>query len=231
MLTLDAVEFRQGDFRLRADLTVGKGATVAIIGPSGGGKSTLLNCIGGYEPVNAGRVVWDGVDMAGLAPGDRPISLVFQDNNLFPHMTAFDNVAIGIRPDLRLAAAETEQVRAALAAVGLADLALRKPAHLSGGQQSRVALARVLVRRKPLLLLDEPFAALGPALRGEMLDLVAEMVVASGATLLIVTHDPADAKRMAAQTVFVEDGIVHRPVATEKILADPPAALADYLGL
>jgi len=230
MLTLEGLKYRQGDFRLSADMTVQAGATVAIIGPSGGGKSTLLNCIAGYVPVSAGRVVWQGADMAGLAPGDRPISLVFQDNNLFGHMTAYDNVAIGLRPSLRLSGGEVGQVRGALNDVGLADLAARKPASLSGGQQSRVVLARVLVRRKPLLLLDEPFAALGPALRGEMLDLVAEMVADSGATLLMVTHDPADAKRIAGDTIYVEGGVVQAPVATDALMADPPAGLRAYLG-
>lgn len=230
MLTLEGLEYRQDQFRLLADFGIAAGTNTAIIGPSGGGKSTLLNCIAGFAAPTKGRVLWAGNDITDYAPGDRPISMVFQDNNLFPHMTAFENVGVGVQPSLKLTAADRGRVEDALERVGLREMADRKPAALSGGQQSRVALARALVRGKPLLLLDEPFAALGPALRGEMLDLVAELARATGATLLMVTHDPADAKRIAAKTVFVNDGAVHPPVATAELFAEPPAALAAYLG-
>ena len=109
-------------------------------------------------------------------------------------------------------------------------MSARKPAALSGGQQSRVALARVLARSQPLVLLDEPFAALGPALKAEMLDLVAELMTATRATLLMVTHDPKDALRIADQTVLVADGLAHAPVDTNALFADPPEVLRQYLG-
>jgi thiamine transport system ATP-binding protein len=230
MLTLEGLEVVQDEFRLSANLAVKAGGITAVIGPSGGGKSTLLNCIAGFMPPVCGRVDWDGKDITKLAPGDRPISMIFQDNNLFPHMSAFDNVGLGMRPSLRLSGAEQGQVQRALERVGLGDLADRKPAALSGGQQSRVALARVLVRDKPLLLLDEPFAALGPALRGEMLDLVAELAGDSGATVLMVTHEPEDALRIAGETIYIEAGVVQVPVATGALMADPPEGLRAYLG-
>jgi len=230
MLTLDGLFVKQGGFELRADLRVPAGTLSAVLGPSGGGKSTLLGSISGLIAPTSGRVLWDGADLSGLAPGARPVSIIFQDNNLFPHMDAFQNVAIGLHPSLKLNGGEAAQVNDALARVGLSGLAKRKPAALSGGQQSRVTLARVLVRRQPLLLLDEPFAALGPALRAEMLDLVAELVRDAGATLLMVTHDPADALRIASQTIFVDRGAVQPPVPTDALLANPPPALRDYLG-
>ncbi|MEE9427109.1 MAG: ATP-binding cassette domain-containing protein [Paracoccaceae bacterium] len=231
MLTLEGMEHQQDSFHLSASFSLETGTTTAVIGPSGGGKSTLLNCIAGFAKPRRGRVIWNGEELSALNPGERPISSVFQDNNLFPHMSCFENVAIGLRPSLRLTGDETAQVRTALIRVGLAELSDRKPAALSGGQQSRVALARVLVRQRPLLLLDEPFAALGPALRGEMLDLVAELAAVSRATLLMVTHDPSDAKRIAQQTIFVEAGKVHPPVATLDLFAAPPKALEQYLGV
>ncbi len=230
MLTLESLKFRQGTFSLSASLELATGSTTAIIGPSGGGKSTLLNCIAGFGLPQSGRVIWKQSDITILPPGDRPISIIFQDNNLFPHMTAFENVAVGLQSSMRLSQTETACAITALDNVGLCNFSDHKPAALSGGQQSRVALARALARDRPLLLLDEPFAALGPALRTEMLDLVANLVQTTGATLLMVTHDPTDAQRIAAKTIFVNDGRVEQPINTASLLANPPKALTAYLG-
>ncbi len=230
MLTLEGLTVRQGGFELRADFSVRAGAMTAVIGPSGAGKSTLLSAIAGFIRPSAGRVLWQGEDLGPLLPGERPATVIFQDNNLFPHLSAFSNVALGLRPSLKLGPAEGAAVEAALARVGLAGLEGRKPAALSGGQQSRVALARVLVRARPLLLLDEPFAALGPALRAEMLDLVAELARDTQATVLMVTHDPADAEQVAEQVTFVDGGQALAPVPTGQLLAEPPEALRAYLG-
>ena len=228
MLRLEHLDLRQDDFRLQADLTVPAGARVAVIGPSGAGKSTLLMAVAGFFVPAAGRVLWDGQDLAGRAPGDRPLSILFQDQNLFPHLTLAQNLGLGLRADLRLDAGQRARVEEALQRVGLAGMGARKPAQLSGGQVGRAALARALLRERPLLLLDEPFAALGPALKAEMLDLVAEL--ADGATVLMVTHDPADARRFADQTILVADGIAHAPRPTAELFADPPPALRAYLG-
>ncbi|MBD3676974.1 MAG: thiamine ABC transporter ATP-binding protein [Rhodobacteraceae bacterium] len=230
MLTLESLSLTQGDFTLTADLSVEAGARVAIVGPSGGGKTTFLSLIGGFLQPDRGCILWQGRDISRLSPGDRPISMLFQDNNLFPHLTAAQNVGLGLKPSLKLSPEEQDRVDDALTRVGLAGLGGRKPAQLSGGQQGRVALARVLLRAKPLVLLDEPFAALGPALKVEMLDLVKELVESSGATLLMITHDPRDAERIAQQTILVNDGAVSAPVDTATLLRDPPDALRDYLG-
>jgi len=230
MLTLERLRITQGDFRLDADLAVPGGAICAILGPSGAGKSTLLNVIAGFFPATQGRVLWNGVQIDGMPPGDRPVSVVFQDNNLFTHLTAFQNVALGLRPSLKLTPEEAREVGSALAHVGLDGFGSRRPGELSGGQQSRVALARVLVRRKPLVLLDEPFSALGPALRIEMLDLVKEVAGETGATVLIVSHDPGDARRIADLTMYLGEGSAMPPVATGDLFADPPPALMAYLG-
>ncbi len=230
MLRLERVELRQGDFRLRADWGVEPGARVALIGPSGAGKSSLLSAIAGFFPPVAGRILWAGQDIGALPPGDRPLTILFQDQNLFPHLTVAQNVGLGLRPDLRLSAAQQAQVGDALARVGLQGLGGRKPAQLSGGQAGRAALARALLRARPLLLLDEPFAALGPALKAEMLALVAEVAGETGATVLMVTHDPQDARVLAGQTVLVADGLAAPPQDTARLFADPPPALRAYLG-
>ncbi|OIQ33288.1 MAG: thiamine ABC transporter ATP-binding protein [Alphaproteobacteria bacterium MedPE-SWcel] len=230
MLKLDAVTVQKGDFRLQADLQIATGAQVAVIGPSGAGKSTLLEAIAGFLLARDGRILWRGEDITALPPGQRPVAMLFQDGNLFPHLTLRQNVGLGIDANRRLSAAQTDVVSAALARVGLGGMEERKPADLSGGQQSRAALARVLVQGRDLLLLDEPFAALGPALKAEMLDLVAEIVAEKGATLLMVSHDPQDARRIAAEVVLVAEGRALPPLPTAEMLDNPPPALRAYLG-
>lgn len=229
-LTFEAVEVTLGDFRLTADLTLPAGARVAVMGPSGSGKTTLLSLVAGFLAPARGRVLWDGRDLGPLPPGERPVSILFQDQNLFPHLTAAQNVGLGLRPDLRLSAAQRAAVEAALASVGLGGMGGRRPAALSGGQQGRVALARVLLRQRPILLLDEAFAALGPALKDEMLDLLARIAGDSGATVLMVTHDPDDARRFADLGVVVAGGVAHPPAPIGPLFANPPEALADWLG-
>lgn len=230
MLTLDRLVIEQDRFSLSADFACAASGVTAIIGPSGAGKSTLLSAIAGFIAPRQGRILWNGQDLAGTSPGNRPISILFQDQNLFPHLTVAQNLGLGVRPDLRLSGADRNRISAALARVDLAGLEERKPGTLSGGQQSRVALARTLLRARPILLLDEPFAALGPALKKEMLDLVADLARDNSALVLMVSHDPADAARIAQHTVLVADGQALGPFPTGQLLAHPPAALAAYLG-
>lgn len=230
MLRLEDVTIRQADFTLHAALSVPAGAHVAVIGPSGAGKSTFLGAVAGFVPVPSGRIEWDGVDLSARSPSRRPISILFQDNNLFPHLTAFQNIALGLKPSLRVNAAEQHQIEAALARVGLSGFGGRKPAELSGGQQSRVALARVLLRARPLVLLDEPFSALGPAMRSEMLHLVRDICAQTNATLLMVTHDVNDARAIADSTILVAQGQATGPFPTAELLDNPPPVLREYLG-
>lgn len=230
MLRLEGVDIRQGSFALEADFSVVKGSRNAVIGPSGAGKSTLLGAIGGFLEPAGGRLFWGSTDFTHANPGARPIAMLFQDNNLFPHLTVQQNVGLGLRPNLRLSASEHARIDAAIERVGLAGLQVRKPSELSGGQQSRAALARVLVQDKPLILLDEPFAALGPALRQDMLSLVRELVAESGTSLLMVTHAPEDVARVADAVIFVEGGRARAPEPAAALMENPPPALRAYLG-
>ncbi len=230
MLRLEDVVLVQDAFRLTADWAVPPGARVAVIGPSGAGKSTLLSAIAGFLAPVSGRVTWQDRDLADVAPGARPLTMLFQDQNLFPHLTLAQNLGLGLRVDLRLSAAEHAKVSQALERVGLGGMDGRRAAQLSGGQIGRAALARALLRARPLLLLDEPFAALGPALKSEMLALVAEVARENGAAVLMVTHDPRDAIGFSDLTVFVTDGVAQAPVAIADLFASPPPALRAYLG-
>lgn len=230
MLQLDHLILSQGSFRLTADWSAAPGSRIAIMGPSGAGKSTLLAAIAGFLVPSDGRILWQGQDLAGMPPGERPVTILFQDQNLFPHLTVARNLGLGIRPDLRLAASDQVRIDQSLARVGLEGMGSRRPAQLSGGQASRAALARALLRSRPLLLLDEPFAALGPALRAEMLDLVRSVADETGALVLMVTHDPQDALALGGDTAFVANGIVRAPVETRALLADPSPDVQDYLG-
>lgn len=221
------IVLRQDDFTLCADLVVPPGRH-AVIGASGSGKSTLLSLVAGFLAPSQGRLLWQGQDITDMAPGRRPVSILFQTHNLFPHLSVRQNLGMGLRPDLRLDRAQWQRVAQALDQVGLEGLQDRRPGALSGGQQSRVALARVLLRARPLLLLDEPFAALGPALKAEMLALLAQ--IAQGTTVLMVTHDPADARVFAPDTLLVDGGRVHPPQPTGALLDNPPPGLRAYLG-
>ncbi len=226
MLELKDVKLVLGDFRLSANLAIDGPGVTAVIGPSGGGKSTLLSLIAGFQLPDEGRIFWDGSDITDLTPGARPVAMLFQDNNLFPHLDSLSNVALGEVPVARPSQDTKERARDALRKVGLSGLETRKPGALSGGQQSRVALARLLLTKRPVILMDEPFSALGPSQRRDMLALVKELL--PKATILMVTHDPDDA-RQSMQTAVVSDGYVSPPRDTVAVFADPPPILEAYL--
>ena len=230
-IDLNDVAFRYEDMQMQFDLHVEDGECMAVIGPSGAGKSTLLALIAGFERADSGSIRIGGQDVTRLHPSVRPVTMLFQDHNLFAHLDVAANVGLGIHPGLKLTAADRGRVDAALEQVGLAGLAQRLPSQLSGGERQRVALARSLVRDRPVLLLDEPFAALGPALRREMLDLVRALQAARGLTVLLVSHQPEDALYATTRTAFVSDGHVLQVGATRDLLDGAAGTeLRTYLG-
>jgi thiamine transport system ATP-binding protein len=191
----------------------------------------LLNLVAGFETPQSGRVLIDGRDVTGAPPSSRPVSMVFQENNLFAHLSVEQNVGLGRSPALKLGEGDRAAVRQALARTGLAGKEKRLPRELSGGERQRVALARVLVRERPVLLLDEPFASLGPALREDMLDLVAGLQAERAMTVLFVTHQPEDARRIAQAVVFLEDGTVAASgPAADFFDGSGPEAFRRYIG-
>jgi len=229
MLRLEDVTLGFDGFTLSADLTVERGARLAVLGPSGGGKTTLLSTIAGFLRPDHGRVWINGLDVTDLPVQDRPLSILFQEGNLFPHLTVFDNVALGIRPGLKLSEEDRAAVAGALDQVGLSGLDNRRPGDLSGGQRSRVALARILLRKKPLALLDEPFAALDPGLRRDMLALVGELCAREALTLVMVSHDLRDAERLCSDLCLLEDGAISLLGPLAPMLAAPPSPLTPWL--
>ena len=232
MLELDDLIIRYPDFTGRYSLTVARGALCAVIGPSGGGKTTMLHAIAGFEPVLGGAARFDGHDLAALPPALRPCSLLFQNHNLFPHLTASQNVALGLKPGLSLSKAERGIVADALASVGLDGEPHRLPGELSGGQRQRVALARALVMRRPLLLLDEPFGALDPGLRKAMITLTDSLRRQHGLTVLMTIHTPSDIGHVADLVAFVAEGAVQCVgPAHEMLKAGRSAGLDAFMGV
>lgn len=232
MIRLDRVTFRYEDMRMEFDLQVEKGEFLGIIGPSGSGKSTLLNLIAGFETPAAGRVLIADRDVTSEPPAARPVSMIFQDNNSFAHLDVWTNVALGISPSLKLDTGQRARIDSALVATGLVDYARRKPGELSGGERQRIAIARALVRDKPVLLLDEPFTALGPKLRQDMLDLVVELHKSRGLTTLMVSHHPEDARRAAGRTAFIANGRILAIAPTAELFAGTRhREIAEYLGV
>jgi thiamine transport system ATP-binding protein len=230
-IELDNVAFRYEDMAMRFTLTVPTGAFLVAFGPSGAGKSTMLNLIAGFDRPLSGRIRLLEREMKDVPPSERPVTMLFQDHNLFAHLDVASNVGLGIDPGLRLKAADRDRARAALAEVGLERFEHRLPAQLSGGERQRVALARCLVRDKPILLLDEPFAALGPRMRDDMLDMVERLRRDHALTVVMVTHQPADARRCASLVAFVLAGEIRNvaPPADLFGIRDDPE-LDAYLG-
>lgn len=206
MLQFDQFVLDRGSFRLTADLTVPEEKWVAIVGPSGAGKTSFLMGLAGFIKPTSGRVFWNKTDITDLKPAQRPLTYLFQSHNLFDHLTVWQNVALGIHPGLRLSTEQKEKVQQALKQVHLAGKEQDYPAQLSGGEQQRVAIARSIVRQKPFLLLDEPFTALDPALRAEMADLLQDLRQKWSVTILMVTHAPLEIKDYIDHVLFVNQG-------------------------
>ena len=206
MIRLDKVFLADNIMSMTFDLHVAAGERIAIIGPSGAGKSTLLNLIAGFVLPTRGEVWLNGENHTQSAPYERPVSILFQENNVFPHLTVWKNLALGLKISLKLTALEQQQLEQVAAAVGLTDFLNCQLNSLFGGQKQRVALVCCLLRDKPILLLDEPFSALDPALRREMLDLIDQLCQRKNLTLLLVTHQPSELEGNVDRMIRVENG-------------------------
>ncbi|MGR3807659.1 thiamine ABC transporter ATP-binding protein ThiQ [Pasteurella testudinis] len=206
MIELIQLTFNYKALPMQFDLTVGKGEKMAIIGASGAGKSTLLNLIAGFEQPDSGQIRLNGQDHTFSPPHLRPVSILFQENNLFNHLSVEQNIILGLQPNLNISAEQRQTVLNIAEKVGLGAFLSRLPDQLSGGQKQRIALARCMLRDKPILLLDEPFSALDTALRQEMLQLLAQICREKNLTLLMVTHQPQEVAQFVDRTLTIENG-------------------------
>jgi putrescine transport system ATP-binding protein len=213
------------------DLAIAEGEFFALLGGSGSGKSTLLRIIAGFDAPDAGRLLLDGADVAGTPPWARPINMMFQSYALFPHLNVSDNVAYGLRRAGIARSLATPRIAAALAMVGLAGFERRRTHQLSGGQMQRVALARSLVMRPRLLLLDEPLGALDAGLRERTGFELRALQRETGAAFVMVTHDQEEALALADRVVVLEAGRVAQ-IGPPRAIYERPASrfVARFLG-
>jgi len=230
MINFSQVKYDYQQQHFHFDLHIEAGSVVAILGPSGAGKSTLLNLLAGFITPVEGDICINGTSILTKSPHQRPLSILFQDNNLFTHLSAYENIALGLHPGLKLNEQQKHRLNTVSEQVEVDDLLTRLPAQLSGGQQQRVALARCFVQNKPILLLDEPFSALDPVLRVAMLQRIKSLAELENVTVLMVTHHVSDALAVATDFVFIDQG---KTQCVDKIVAlspcHPHANLAEFL--
>ncbi|MBR0573395.1 MULTISPECIES: thiamine ABC transporter ATP-binding protein [Pasteurellaceae] len=191
---------------MQFNLQIKKGKKVAIVGESGAGKSTLLNLIAGFEQATSGELWLNGENHFSTSVTQRPVAMLFQDNNIFSHLTVMQNIGLGLEPRLKLTAEQKEKVTDIATQMGIDDLINRRCDQLSGGQKQRVALARTLLQHKPILLLDEPFSALDPQRRQELQSLVAKVCETHHLTLLMVTHQLNEVQNLFDNVIKIENG-------------------------
>ncbi len=224
----DRSEFRAVD---DVHLTINKGELVTFLGPSGCGKTTTLRMIAGFETPTAGRILFDDRDVTDIQVNRRDIGFVFQNYALFPHMTIFDNVAYGLRARKQTDTAITNKVAESLELVGLPNIAARYPNQLSGGEQQRVALARVLALEPQVLLMDEPLSNLDAKLRIHMRTEIRRIQQKLGLTCLYVTHDQKEALTLADRIVVMNKGRVEQVDTPFELYANPTTLfVADFIG-
>ncbi|QUG77156.1 thiamine ABC transporter ATP-binding protein ThiQ [Erwinia sp. E602] len=226
MLNLTNLTWLYQHLPMRFTFSAQAGERLAILGPSGAGKSTLLSLIAGFLNAESGSLQLNGAEHRHTPPAQRPVSMLFQENNLFPHLTVAENIGLGLHPGLKLNPQQKQQMQEIARRVGLAEHLPRLPHQLSGGQRQRAALARCLVRQQPILLLDEPFSALDPALRKEMLALVDEVCRERNITLLMVSHSVEDAAQIAPRSLLIVDGRVYWDGSTAQLQRGEVSAAA-----
>ena len=213
------------------NLDIREGELIALLGPSGCGKTTTMRAVAGLLTPASGRIVIDGADVTRVAANKRGIGLVFQSYALFPHLSAFENVAFGLRLQKLGDAQVRAKTEAGMATVGLTGFESRKPAEMSGGQQQRLALARSLVMQPKVLLLDEPLSNLDARLRLEMRNELQRVQKDTGITMVFVTHDQSEALALADRIVLMKDGQIEQLGTPAQLYAEPSTAFAaDFMG-
>lgn len=232
-IQLNSVVKNYGDFTAvrGISLDIYKGEFFALLGPSGCGKTTLLRMLAGFEQPTDGSIILDGDDMAGVPPYRRPVNMMFQSYALFPHLTVYDNIAFGLRQDKTPKPEIQKRVAEIVDLVQLGDFVKRKPHQLSGGQRQRVALARSLVKKPKMLLLDEPLGALDKKLRQKTQFELVNIQESLGMTFVIVTHDQEEAMTVSTRIAIMDAGQIVQLATPSEIYEYPNSRyVAEFIG-
>lgn len=221
MLELKNVTKKYGENTVLDDisLTIGKGQIVSILGPSGGGKTTLLNVLLGITDTTSGQIVYDGEDITRVSMEKRGFNIVFQDYALFPNLNAYDNITYGLRNNPGISS--QEEVEELIELLGLREHLTKKISQLSGGQKQRVALARTLVTKPRLLLLDEPLSALDGVIKESIKQKIKQIVAQYELTTVMVTHDPEEALTMSDRVLIMNSGKIAQYSTPDEIVNAP----------
>ena len=210
MIKLENISIKLDNFRTKFTVEINKGEWVGIIGQSGAGKSTFLNLIAGFAQPEVGSLIINNRDMRDVPASKRSVSSLFQDNNLFPHLSVYQNIAVAIKPNLKLNDSEKKKIFEIIEYLNLSSKTHSSIGRLSGGERQRVALGRIISSDKEILLLDEPFSQLDPNLRIEMLELIKQIREEKNITIIMVIHTPAEAIGFVNRFLLIREGEVLR---------------------
>ena len=220
MIKLENISIKLDNFRTKFTVEIKKGEWVGIIGQSGAGKSTFLNLIAGFAQPEVGSLLINNIEMRDLPASKRSISSLFQDNNLFPHLSVYQNIAIAIKPNLKLHDNEKKKIFEIIEYLNLSSKIHSSIGTLSGGERQRVALGRVMSSDKKILLLDEPFSQLDPNLRIEMLELIKKIREKKNITIIMAIHTPAEAIDFVSRFLLIKEGEILRELEPQDYSID-----------
>ena len=220
MIKLENISIKLDYFRTKFTVEINKGEWVGIIGQSGAGKSTFLNLIAGFAQPEVGSLLINNTEVRNLSASKRSVSSLFQDNNLFPHLSVYQNIAIAIKPNLKLHENEKGKIFEIIEYLNLSSKIHSSIGTLSGGERQRVALGRVMSSDKKILLLDEPFSQLDPNLRIEMLELIKKIREKKKITIIMAIHTPAEAIDFVSRFLLIKEGEVFRELEPQDYRID-----------
>ncbi len=213
------------------NISVKERELLTLLGPSGCGKTTILRAIGGFNKIDSGKIILDGNEIQDMPPEERPTGMVFQSYNLWPHMTVYENMAFGLQIRKHSKSQMKEEINEMLRLVRMEGMEKKYPGQLSGGQQQRIAIARALVLKPSLLLLDEPFSALDAKIRGQMREELKRIQREAGLTVIFVTHDQEEAMAISDRIAVMRRGFMDQVGSPEDIYDNPRTRfVAEFIG-